>query len=314
MIRPGDCELARRLETTLVAFSQKKQELRGIVDALNRESFVQQLIESIRRVKYVSVVKGRDLGNSFTNPRNDIFDPIKAAIVHQRAGNHDEAFWLVFLFVHFGKHHQGGWRYVRDVYGRLKTGNGWTWLNTSANPTVFREWLHAHEDEIKRQGGPGGFGNHRKYQSLSATSPTGTGATVESYVEWIGPSRAHSPMFDNALRAAGGNAREAFDALFHSMSSVVGFGRTARFDYLAMVGKLGLAAIEPGSTYLGNSTGPLMGARLLFGGSKGADLTVNELEEWIRELESDLRVGMQALEDAICNWQKSPSKFIPFRA
>jgi len=50
------------------------------------------------------------------------------------------------------------------------------------------------------------------------------------------------------------------------MNDVERFGRTAKFDYLTMVGKLGLAAIEPGSTYMQGATGPLKGARLLFGG------------------------------------------------
>ena len=313
VIRPGDRGLAQRLQSALVGFSERKRELRGVMDASSRESFVQQLVESMRRVKYVSVLRCRRLGNAFTDPSNDSFDPIKGAITHQRNGNHDEACWLVFLFVHFGKHNRGGWRYIREVYGRLNDGNRWTWVNTRVDPAAFRDWLHAHENEIRRRGVPGGFGNHRKYQSLSATSPTGTGATVESYIDWVGASRSHQQMFDDALQRAGADPQKGFDILYHSMSVVVGFGRTARFDYLTMVGKLGLAVIEPGSTYLSNSTGPLSGARLLFGGNKDADLSPNELEGWLRDLESDLQVGMQALEDAICNWQKSPSRFIAFR-
>ena len=83
----------------------------------------------------------------------------------------------------------------------------------------------------------------------------------------------------------------------------------ARFDYLTMVGKLGLAPIEPGSTYMQGSTGPFVGARLLFGGRRSAA----ELDAWLVELDARLHVGMQVLEDAICNWQKSPGTFGPFR-
>jgi hypothetical protein len=93
------------------------------------------------------------------------------------------------------------------------------------------------------------------------------------------------------------------------MHVVASFGRLARFDYLAMVGKLGLAQIEPGSTYLQGSNGPLEGARLLFGKAASAA----DLDAWLLELESELHVGMQVIEDALCNWQKSPAEFIPFR-
>jgi hypothetical protein len=83
----------------------------------------------------------------------------------------------------------------------------------------------------------------------------------------------------------------------------------ARFDYLTMVGKLELAAILPGSTYLEGSSGPLDGARLLFGRNERAQV----LDAWLVELGEQLGVGMQVLEDALCNWQKSPNKFRPFR-
>jgi hypothetical protein len=34
-----------------------------------------------------------------------LFDPLKAAVLHYRRGRVDEAYWLVFLAVHFGKAH-----------------------------------------------------------------------------------------------------------------------------------------------------------------------------------------------------------------
>ena len=98
--------------------------------------------------------------------------------------------------------------------------------------------------------------------------------------------------------------------------AVASFGRTAKFDYLTMIGKLGLAPIEPGSTYMHGATGPLSGARLLFGGRKTAPLTRSDLEAWLVELEARLHLGthgMQVLEDALCNWQKNPRTFVPFR-
>ena len=67
-----------------------------------------------------------------------------------------------------------------------------------------------------------------------------------------------------------------------------------------MVGKLGLAPIEPGSTYMEGATGPRKGALLLFGGNTRAKLSQSELEAWLVQLEGhlDLYFGMQVLEDA----------------
>ena len=80
-----------------------------------------------------------------------------------------------------------------------------------------------------------------------------------------------------------------------------------------MVGKLALAGIEPGSAYLRNSTGPLMGARMLFGAQETGLQDVEQLDMWLAEVDAHLNVGMQVLEDALCNWQKNPSIFRPFR-
>jgi hypothetical protein len=95
------------------------------------------------------------------------------------------------------------------------------------------------------------------------------------------------------------------------MGAVVGFGRTARFDYLAMIGKAGLAPIEPDSTHLRTATGPVAGARRMF--ETDVRLSIAQLEALADDLGDYLQVGMQAMEDALCNWQKSPSVFKPFR-
>jgi hypothetical protein len=242
-----------------------------------------------------------------------MFDPLKAAILHQRQGHVDEAFWLVFLFVHFGKHGQAGWRFAREIYGRLGDGALWDWATISTNSDGFRKWLDSHQEELKRAGVPRGFGNHRKYESLDAYSSNGTGTVVESYVKWVSPPRTHQDLMDEACQQADGDPRKTFDHLYQSMRAVKRFGRTARFDYLAMVGKLGLAPIEPGSAYLKNSTGPIEGARLLFSGHRTAALSTADLDRWLVELDAELKVGMQVLEDALCNWQKSPEKFKGFR-
>jgi hypothetical protein len=312
-MRPPDRELARRLEAGLLSFDKEKHPILGIRDPASLEVFIEQLLDSIHRVKYVSVIRNRKLSERNTNPKDEMFDPIKAAILHHRRGNIDEAFWLVFLFAQFGKHAKGGWWYAREIYGRLGDGNRWDWATTSINPSGFRDWLNNHQNELKREGVPHGFGNHRKYESLDAYSPNGTGATVESYVRWVSPPKNHQDLIEEACQQAGGNPQMAFNHLYVSMGAVARFGRMARFDYLTMVSNLGLAPIEPGSTYMQNSTGPIQGARLLFGGQKTEALNAIDLNRWLIDLDANLLVGMQVIEDALCNWQKSPEKFVKFR-
>ena len=312
-MRPKDREIAQELESRLLHFSRERRPLVGIADPEARQPLIEQFLESIHRVSYPKLISSRDINIGRADPGSELFDPLKAAILKQREGNKDEAFWLVFLFVHFGKHSRGGYRYAREIYGRLGQGGLWDWATVSANPSEFRTWLGENVSKLTRAGAPGGFGNHRKYESLDAFSNAGTGAAVESYVRWVSPPRTHEELVNEALRLTSGDRRKTFDYLFHSMEAVRRFGRTAKFDYLAMLGKLGLAPIEPGSTYMHGATGPVEGARLLFAGEKGAPLQQRVLDQWLVELADELGVGMQVMEDALCNWQKSPRKFKSFR-
>ena len=311
-MRPKDKARAQQLSVALKRFHQQKYPLPGIQVKGCFQSLLEQLIESIHRIEFVRLVGNRPLSTNRADPSSDAFDPLRAAILHQRAGRIDEAFWLIFIFVHFGKNRKTGWRLARDVYGALG-GHPWTWSRTSADPVAFQQWLATRQvtlagfDGVARH-----FGNHRKYQSLDANSPSGTGAAFISYVAWVGQNRSHTTLMQQALTSCAGNPRQTFDYLYHSMSAVRSFGRTAKFDYLTMIGKLGLAPIEPGSTYMQGATGPVKGARLLFGDTHGS-LSLTELDSRLVQLDTELNVGMQVHEDALCNWQKSPQMFRPFR-
>jgi alpha-glutamyl/putrescinyl thymine pyrophosphorylase-like protein len=313
-VRPRDRGRGQKLDQLLRSFSRDRYPLLGVRSGANRAAFVEQIVESIRRVEFIDAIAKRDISELRVDPSGDLFDPIKAAILQKQRGYTDEAFWLVFLSVHFGKHKRAGWRLVRDVYGSLGTESPWNWTKTSSDPQAFRKWLAKSEnalkgaDDIERH-----FGNHRKYQSLDAVSPSGTGAAVESYVKWVRPPRTHQGLIEEAQKEVGDNPRQVFAYLYRSMTEVTSFGRMAKFDYLTMIGKLGLAQIEPGSPYLEGSTGPLVGARLLFGGTGTARISHQDLDSRSVELGDALSVGMQVVEDSLCNWQKSPSKFIPFR-
>ena len=312
-MRPGDEQEARRLADGLRSFAANVRPLPGVALDANRTAFVEQLLESIRRIRYIAAIRQRAVSASRGDPASELFDPIKAAVLRMREGRRDEAFWFIFFSVHFGKNRRDGWRLARDIYGRLGRGAPWDWARTSANPGRFRQWLAGAQETLNGDGVMRRFGNHRKYQSLDAWKPNGTGDAFERYVRWVGPQRCHDRLIAEALTEAGRDPRMAFDLLYRSMAAVSSFGRTAKFDYLTMLGKIGLAPIEPGSVYMQGATGPWLGACLLFRGRKDADLRRPMLSDWVTELGSHLGIGMQVMEDALCNWQKSPSRFVPFR-
>ena len=309
MVRAREINLANRLRARLLVHQSEVRDLPGIYDPSHRKVLIEQFIESMRRIKYVSTVMERPISPRRTDPNDPIFDPLKASILFRREEHIDEAFWMVFMFVHFGKHRRYGWEYARRVYGQLGSSSRWDWANTSADPSGFTYWLADNVDKVRNSGGPGGFGNHRKYERLDPFAIRGTGAAFRTYVEWVRPPRTHRELVGEALDRNGGDPKATFDDLYLTMNLVATFGRTARFDYLTMLSKVGLAPIIPGKPYLQDATGPRKGASLLF----GADPGPAQLDQWTADLGSSLDVDMQVMEDALCNWQKSPNYFVTFR-
>ncbi len=317
-MRPSDQPLAQEILVGLNAYETAHGALVGISEQQCRDAFVEQLVESVRRVRYVLTLNQRPICGARANPHDPLFDPLRAAILHRNAGDIEEAFWLTFLSVHFGKHRRTGWRLTRDVYGQLGTTPYWTWVRLFPNPLHFKDWLAANEEKLSGADGVSRhFGNHRKYETLKSNSDRSTGKVVETYVTWIASFGSHQQLVNCALATAHGDPGKAFAHLFDSMKFVLSFGRTARFDYLSMLGKLQLAAIEAPLPYLAGATGPLVGARLLFTGSKGTAASATKLESDILALHGYLPMisphQMQIFEDALCNWQKSPDAFRPFR-
>lgn len=282
--------------------------LLGLGSAARRDVFVAQLIESQRRNRYIGKLRGLDLRDSALDPASGAFDPLKGAILSERVGDHDEACWLVFLSVHFGRHRHNGWDLSAQFYGRRGQGGLWDWPAVAADSKGMRDWLEAHHATIRALGGR--FGNHRKYESLRGWTSTGTGEVVASYVDWVG--RSHARRFADE---AGDDASPAdrYAALYKSLAPVARFGRTARFDYLTMLGKLDLADITPDCAHLVGATGPQQGARLLLEGSRTGSPSSKVLEGRLVPLRDRLSVTYDVLEDALCNWQKSPSSFVSFR-
>ncbi|HEX2580865.1 MAG TPA: hypothetical protein VHL08_02695 [Dongiaceae bacterium] len=295
-------------------YETKVSSLPGLAAAGRSETLVAQLIDSLRRIKFAYHIRDALHDPARMDPTSSIFDPLRAAVLYNRRGEYDEAWWLVFLATHFGKHAVDGWRLIRDVYGKLGQGGLWNWATTSRDPSAFRSWLAVNESTLRGADGIlRRFSNHRKYESLSASSNKGTAAVIDSYVAWVAPAGTHNDMVREQHKAVGQNPHAVFEALYNSMAVVQRFGRLGKFDFLTMLGKLGIAPIDAGSTFLMGATGPLAGARLLFGGACDARLSERELEGRLIDFGKEIQLGAQVLEDALCNWQKSPNTYMQFR-
>ena len=291
------------LEAQLLDFHQHKLPLQGVTPPENMLAFVAQLIDSIQRVMYVQTIRARPISAARADPRSPSFDPIRAAVA---AGQTEEAFWLIFLATHCGRNLRTEWRLAAELYGASQAAP-WTWTRVQNDPEAYADWVEDHYDTFT-----GKFGNHRKYESLKP-GDKGTGAVVRSYVDWITGFGSHAAMVAQAKAQANGNARRAFNVLYEQMRAVLRFGRTGRFDYLTMLSKVGLADIDADSTYMNEATGPKRGARLLFDGQIDSNTGARVLEARVAALEQHLGVGMQVMEDAMCNWQKSPNLYQAFR-
>jgi hypothetical protein len=303
--RPNDTVRAAHYRAQLAHHATTVRPLPGIQgnDAMNCLSW--QIVDSLRRIEFVHHIRDASHVASRSDPNAANFDPLRAAVLFSRSGNIEEAMWLVFLATHFGKHVQDGWELVRAVYGVLGGPDNWDWLNITARLKDFRPWLKANRSQLSIYH----FSNHRKFESLSHTA-----TVVESYVGWIQSFRSHAGLIQTAHAAVGQDPNLVFDHLYKGMGVVYRFGRLAKFDFLTMLDKLGLAPIQAGSAYLyDNATGPLQGARLLFTGAVNGSVAPRVLDGYLIELDACLQIGMQALEDSLCNWQKSPMTFESYR-
>jgi hypothetical protein len=305
-VRPRDRDEAARLELAITEYERETANLPGIAAPGARMSLIEQILESQHRVEYIRRLHDRDVSPSRADPHSDLFDPLKGAVVLQKAGDLEDAAWLVFLFVHFGRHRRDPWAYARATYAGGSRDSPWDWSHVASDVNGFERWIVESSPRIRAAGG--GFGNHRKYERLEDT-----GRVVRSYLEWTDRG-SQIARLRASVESARGDSHIAFADLYASLGAVHRFGRMARLDYLSTIGRLGLAEISPDRGYIEEATGPIRGAALLWRGDVARSEAPRALDARVSELSRALAVGPDVLEDAICNWQKSPARFRPFRA
>ena len=291
-------------------------DLPGIEDPNRKYVFVQQVVDSIRRIEYVQHLSHTKLDALRANPYSELFDPLKAAVINIREGENDEAFWLLFLATHFGKAHAYGWGIVADVYGGRGECDIWTWDNITENFSDFDTWFKRASVDISNEKEKLKFNNHRKYQSFRYDTACSVPKVIKSYLDFVGAHHSHAAKIAEAEYATGNDNTLMFDYFYKGMKkNVKSFSRLGIFDLLTMWSKLNLVDFYPQYAYIAGSTGPRPGATLLFYGYESG-IGAKTLESKLAELSDQMSLGplaMQVLEDSLCNWQKSPDRYKLFR-
>ncbi len=223
-------------------------------------------------------------------PKTDILFWLAKA---QHSMEFDETLWRAFLAGHFGRTSTDSPETVPSA-AKILCGFGgephWTWKRVSSELISLRPWLMENRKNLKSLR----FGNHRKYESHK---PLILHAVIASFCSWVvdnggTPSRAFGTSMD-------GNHEASFDRLYSSLRHVFRLGRTGVFDLLCLLGNTGILTVRPGSCYLRGSTGPLRGARKLWGQRAPA-----ELSELADATAKGVEIPSGIFEDALCMWQK----------
>ena len=295
----------------LAAFEAKFGKLPGIVDLAARATLVEQMISSLRRIEYIRGFRQRpDMSPDRINPHSSLFDPLKGAFYLDAKGERDEAVWLTFLGTHFGKHAVDGWKLAANVMGSFGQGPIWTLDRYGSQTAQFEAMLTNQAADLESKSISGRFSNHRQYQSKKVEK---IAAVFATFHEWLTGPGGINARVRQIHESVGQEPTAVFRELYRSMKGVYGFGRLGTFDFLTMLGKLDLAPIEADSVHFVGATGPLSGAKLLVLGATDAKGKAKDIEKVIDALDDFLHVGKQVLEDSLCNWQKSSTRYVYFR-
>lgn len=282
--------------------------LLGLNNRQRKQVFVAQIIDSMRRIEYLRMVSVRANSPNLHTPYSESFQPFGGAAVMHKAGRSDDAYWLVYLATHFGKHKTDGWNLTEDFYGKFGQGGVWDWATASRDPMAISRWLETIYPHVTSAGRSRRFGNHRKFETLKP-GPKGTGHAVSTYIEWVREYGSHQALIGDAQKRVGQNPKDVFACLYKGLNKVAKLGRLGKFDLLCNLSNLMIAPIIADRPYITGSTGPADGAKLLFGNG----LSISDLDSACARLAEHLDVSPQVIEDALCNWQKSPEQYVYFR-
>ena len=270
--------------------------------SISYEILALQLIESKEREAEIKKLLDSEIDPEVINPQSDKFDPIQA-IIYLKHSHYEEACWLSFLLIYTNDSEHTDWDFMRKLYSGagLNVAGSLTWQLLNDQPNMLNQRLETMTLSLAQSQPKPKFGHHRAYESLNHLP-----IVFSSYIDFINEKGGHRALFKPKDKAI--DKIDYFKVLYSLIrQNIYRFGRLSTYEHLCLLGKLGLAEVEPDSCYIAEASGPKRGAKLLFG-----MLNNEQLDEHAVDLADYLQVGYQQLEAAICHWQKSPERFVKY--
>lgn len=253
-----------------------------------------QTIDSIRRISIYEAyaIKARR-AEQLNLPFIDTSNPFTLS---QRSSLEvDSKVWYIYLATYFGKSNKSKWKlFNKAVFRKDRT------LIRLKEIQTNREKYYSYLKDIDFFEGAN-FSNHRKYTKKALEGHNGLINSIDYFLDNL-DHYSHSKLVE-------------FDLIFRNAMRIPNFGRMAAFDFTSSLCKCNLNVKDPISMYHHSSTGPLRALKdiLILADCKDVSKSAqvefgNNLLDWfIRHFNT--QVVAQVLEDAICNWQKSPKKY-----
>ncbi len=253
-----------------------------------------QTYDSIRRIEVYKAYEIRAI--LAVEKKQAFFDTSNPFVLGQRTDlSEEERIWIIFLATYFGKSDSSGW----ELFNRAAFDGNKSLISfkkIKEDPEKYFYYLESFDFFENSK-----FSNHRKYTKKSLIGPKGLFTSMIYLI--------------NKMEQYCINEEMGFHEMYKLAEKIPNFGRLASFDFTSSLVKCGLKIEEPKSMYANYSTGPLQALELLlrltdsdFTYQSKINLSHN-LVEWFTTNSEIFMVG-QVLEDAICNWQKNPKKYI----
>ena len=254
-----------------------------------------QTIDSIRRISiYDTYAEKAKKAEALELPYYDTYNPF--TLSQRDSLNLSSKVWYIYLATYFGKSNKSKWKLFNNAAFR----NDKSLIELSyilENREEYYDYLKSFDFFAEAN-----YSNHRKFTKKSMDGKLGVLSSIDFFLDNISQF-TFSP--DSA----------EFDLAYKRAMSIPTFARMSAFDFTSSLCKCGLNVDDPISMYHESSTGPLRALKDLLelsgqdGPSKASQIEFgNNLLDWFIG-NSDIKVVAQVVEDAICNWQKSPNQY-----
>lgn len=248
-----------------------------------------QTVDSIRRIEIYKTYRVKsqqadNLGLEYFHTSNPFILAQRSSLLPK------QRVWIIYLATYFGKSNKSNWNlFQRSAFDKNK--NLFIIDDILEKKNYYYDYLESF-DFFNNSA----YSNHRKYTKKSLKGINGVFHSMDYFLDNI------SNFVFSEYRT--------FDEVYKLSHNIPNFGRMAAFDFTASLAKCELNVMEPKSLYLHGSSGPIDGLNKLLKISNNNTIINNyefgdDLLKWFVE-NSEIKFIAQVLEDAICNWQKSP--------